>query len=68
MGEDDYDGPRILIEYSVIGGKYTSVMGNMDKLREMCKGSKRKQGVLGMPLISKTWSLYPSYAADELRG
>lgn len=33
LGEDDYEQPRILIEYSVVGGQYTSVMNNMDKLK-----------------------------------
>lgn len=33
LGEDDYEQPRILLEYSVIGGNYTSVMNNMDKLK-----------------------------------
>lgn len=33
LGEDDYETPRILLEYSVIGGQYTSVMNNMDKIR-----------------------------------
>lgn len=33
LGEDEWERPRMLIEYSIIGGKFTSVMHNMDKLR-----------------------------------
>ncbi|CDW82569.1 UNKNOWN [Stylonychia lemnae] len=33
LGEDDYEQPRILIEYTIIGGQYTSVMNNMDKIK-----------------------------------
>ena len=33
LGEDDWDLPRILIEYSVIGGKYTNIMNNFDRLK-----------------------------------
>lgn len=33
MGEDDFDMPRILIEYSIIGGKFTNVMNNFDKIK-----------------------------------
>jgi hypothetical protein len=29
LGEDDYELPRVLVEYSVIGGKYTSVVSNL---------------------------------------
>jgi hypothetical protein len=31
--EDEAEGPRILLEYSIIGGKYTSVMNNVERLR-----------------------------------
>eukprot|EP00347_Sterkiella_histriomuscorum_P007897 403347143 len=33
LGEDDYEQPRILLEYTVVGGQYTSVMNNMEKLK-----------------------------------
>lgn len=33
LGEDDYELPRILVEYTIIGGQYTSVMNNMEKLK-----------------------------------
>jgi hypothetical protein len=33
LGEDDFDMPRMLIEYSIVGGKYTNVMNNLDRLR-----------------------------------
>lgn len=29
LGEDDYELPRVLIEYSIVGGKYTSVLNNL---------------------------------------
>jgi hypothetical protein len=34
LGEDDYEQPRVLLEYSIVGGQYTSVMNNMDKLKD----------------------------------
>ena len=33
LGEDDWELPRILIEYSVVGGAYTSTMNWMDQLK-----------------------------------
>lgn len=33
LGEDDWEVPRILLEYSVIGGNYTSVMQNMNSMK-----------------------------------
>ena len=30
LGEDDWEMPRILVEYSVIGGKFTSVVNNLE--------------------------------------
>lgn len=35
LGEDDWEQPRILLEYSVIGSNYTSTMSNMDQLKHM---------------------------------
>ena len=34
LGEDDWEVPRILIEYSVIGGKFTSVINNFEKIKQ----------------------------------
>ena len=33
LGDDDWETPRVLLEYSVIGGKFTSVMNNIEKGR-----------------------------------
>ena len=30
LGEDDWEYPRMLVEYSVIGGKFTSVVNNLE--------------------------------------
>lgn len=35
--------PRILVEYSVVGGKYTSVMNGMDKLKDNLKALEEEQ-------------------------
>mmetsp|Transcript_9232 Transcript_9232/g.7002 ORF Transcript_9232/g.7002 Transcript_9232/m.7002 type:complete len:80 (-) Transcript_9232:348-587(-) len=32
LGEDDQDLPRILLEYSIVGGKYTAVLNSLDSL------------------------------------
>jgi hypothetical protein len=29
LGEDDYEIPRVLVEYSVVGGNYTSIVNKM---------------------------------------
>jgi hypothetical protein len=34
LGVDEWDTPRVLIEYSVVGGKYTSVMQGIERIRE----------------------------------
>ena len=34
LGEDDWEYPRILLEYSVIGGKFTSVVNNLEQVKE----------------------------------
>ncbi len=34
LGVDEWDTPRLLIEYSVIGGKFTSVMQGIERIRE----------------------------------
>jgi hypothetical protein len=34
LGEDDYEIPRVLIEYSVVGGKFTSVINGMGQIKE----------------------------------
>jgi len=34
LGQDDYDLPRVLLEYSVCGGKYTSAMSGLEQLKE----------------------------------
>ena len=34
LGVDEWDTPRVLIEYSVLGGKYTSVMQGIERIRE----------------------------------
>ena len=34
LGLDEWDTPRILIECSVIGGKYTSVMQGIERIRQ----------------------------------
>lgn len=44
LGEDDYQVPRILIEYSVVGGKYTSVMNNMERLKEDLSRKQEEAG------------------------
>ena len=31
---DEWDTPRVLIEYSVVGGKYTSVMQGIERIKE----------------------------------
>jgi hypothetical protein len=33
LGEDDFEMPRILIEYTVVGGKFTSVVNGMEKVK-----------------------------------
>ena len=33
LGEDDWEQPRVLLEYSVIGGKFTNVMNGFDKIK-----------------------------------
>jgi hypothetical protein len=33
LGVDEWDTPRVLIEYTVIGGKYTSVMQGIERIR-----------------------------------
>lgn len=49
LGEDDWVLPRILIEYSIVGGKYTSVMNNLENLKrkiedwEEVSGGKQPQ-------------------------
>ena len=47
LGEDDWEQPRILLEYSVIGGNYTSTMSNMDQLKHMIdhRGYNNKQHI-----------------------
>ena len=39
LGEDELDMPRALLEYSVVGGKYTSTLNNLNKLREAAAGA-----------------------------
>ena len=34
LGVDEWDTPRVLIEYTVVGGKYTSVMQGIERIRE----------------------------------
>jgi hypothetical protein len=29
LGEDDFELPRILVEYNIIGSKYTNVINNL---------------------------------------
>ena len=33
LGEDDWEQPRVLLEYSVIGGKFTNVMNGFDRIK-----------------------------------
>lgn len=33
LGEDDWETPRILLEYGIIGGEYTGVRQGIEKLR-----------------------------------
>ncbi len=39
LGEDEFDMPRALLEYSIIGGKYTSTLNNLNKLRQAASGA-----------------------------
>jgi hypothetical protein len=49
LGVDDYDLPRILVEYTVVGGSYTSIMNNIDSIRTHIdrNRSRSKQRQLG---------------------
>ncbi len=33
LGEDDWEVPRILVEYTVVGGTYTSTMNSMEQIK-----------------------------------
>ncbi len=44
LGEDEFDMPRALLEYSIIGGKYTSTMDNLNKLRQAASGAGSEVG------------------------
>ena len=44
LGEDEVHTPRVLLEYSIVGGKYTSVMNNIDKIKGVILASEEAGG------------------------
>lgn len=49
LGEDDYEIPRVLIEYSVVGGNYTSIINKMGQLKDKIKDHEEIQGMNNKP-------------------
>jgi len=43
LGEDDYEVPRILVEYTVVGGKYTNVVNNVESLKDKLEGKEEEK-------------------------
>lgn len=33
LGEDDWESPRILLEYTIVGGKFTNIMNNLENIK-----------------------------------
>ena len=44
LGEDEHDFPRLLLEYSVIGGNYTSLVNDIDRLKEKAFIAEQEAG------------------------
>ncbi len=44
LGEDDYEIPRVLLEYSVVGGNYTSIVNKLGSLKDKVKDQEEIQG------------------------
>jgi hypothetical protein len=50
LGEDDYEIPRVLVEYSVVGGNYTSIVNKMGQLKDKVKDHEEEiQGMKKKP-------------------
>jgi hypothetical protein len=44
LGEDEGDFPRVMVEYSVVGGKYTSLVNDMDRFKEHVGAAEQEAG------------------------
>lgn len=69
LGEDDWEYPRILLEYSIIGGKFTSVVNNLeqvkDQVSEMQGGGQTDKGPQAMKIGQKGNKKERGYIEEE---